>query len=134
MQRLAQAVALAALVAGGSAAAAAPDFGTVVDNLDRRKVTKMHAQQYCKDIRGTEVSWSGAVHDVKGGRRNVAKLYLANRSRPVYSGYNIVVVTSDTERAAAAKKGQTVKFRGQIDRCSLKDNGAIIEVDNATLR
>lgn len=125
--------ALAALFLSVGAAAASFDFGTVVDNLDRRKVTKMHAQEYCKSVRGQEVSWSGDVYDVKGGR-NRAKIFVAERSRPVFQGYNIVVLTSEMDRAAAVKKGQRIHFKGQIRGCTLKDNGAIIQVDDASLR
>jgi hypothetical protein len=121
-----------ALLANG-AAAASRDFGTVIDNLDRRKVTKMHAQDYCKDIKGTEVSWGGKVYDVKGGRRS-AKIYVANNARPIYRGYNIVAVTTDLDAAAKVRKGEQVRVTGSVDRCVLKDNGAIIELDNASVR
>ena len=134
MRSLAKSLALAALLVAGTAAAKSLEFGTVIDNLDLRKVTKMAASEYCKNARGTDVSWSGEVHDVKGGRRNIAKVFVADRSRPIYNGYNIVVVTSDYDKAATVKKGQRVRFTGQIDRCQLKKNGAIIEVENATLK
>ena len=101
MRTFAASAALAALLACGSAAAARYDFGTVIDNLDRRKVTKVHAQDYCKQAKGAEVSWSGKVYDVKGGRRS-AKIYVANGTRPIYRGYNIVAVTSDLDAAAKA--------------------------------
>ncbi|HUR41548.1 MAG TPA: hypothetical protein VM240_10315 [Verrucomicrobiae bacterium] len=112
--------------------AASYDFATTVDNLDRRKVTKMHASQYCKDARGHDVTWSGKVHDVRGGRRS-AKIFVANDARPMYKGYNIVVVTGDLDRAAKVAKGERIKFRGQIGGCTLKDNGAILEVENADI-
>lgn len=133
MRMWAAVAALAAVLAGGIAAAASYEFGTVIDNLDRRKVTKLHAQEYCKDARGADVSWSGKVYDVKGGRRS-AKIYVANASRPIYRGYNIVAVTTDLDRAANVHKGQSVRVRGQIGRCTLKDNGAIVEVENATIQ
>lgn len=132
MQRLARTGALVAALACGTALAGY-EFGTVIDHLDRRKVTKLHAQEYCKEAKGADVSWSGKVHDVKGGRR-AAKIYVANTSRPIYRGYNIVAVTDDVDAAAKVRKGDTVRIKGQISRCTLKDNGAIIEVDNATVR
>lgn len=85
MQALARTGALVAALVCGTALAGY-EFGVVIDNLDRRKVTKLHAQEYCKDARGAEVNWSARVYDVKGGRRG-AKIYLANTSRPVYRGY-----------------------------------------------
>jgi hypothetical protein len=124
---------LVALLACNVAIARGPDFGTVIDNLDRRKVTKLHAQEYCKNIRGENVSWSGTVHDVKGGRRG-AKVFVAEGSRPTYRGYNVVLKTDDMDRAAAVKKGQHIKFKGQIHGCTMKDNGAIIELEGAALQ
>jgi len=132
MRAWARSGALAAALACGNALAGY-EFGTVIDNLDRRKVTKLHAQEYCKDARGADVNWVGKVFDVKGGRRG-AKIYVANASRPVYRGYNIVAVTDDVDAAAKVRKGEQVRVKGQISRCTLKDNGAIIEVDNATVR
>lgn len=132
MQALARTGALVAALMCGTALAGY-EFGTLIDNLDRRKVTKLHAQEYCRDAKGADVSWSGKVHDVKGGRRG-AKIFVANPSRPIYRGYNIVAVTDDVDAAAKVHKGEKVRIKGQISRCTLKDNGAIIEVDNATVR
>ncbi|HUS24257.1 MAG TPA: hypothetical protein VM369_04865 [Candidatus Binatia bacterium] len=116
-----------------AAASAAPSFGTVVDNLDLRKNTKLHAQEYWKGVKGEEVNWSGTVYDVKGGRRK-AKIYLADRSRPLWRGYNLVVNTYDLQKAGNVKKGGTVRFHGVLDSYSLKDAGAVIEVEQAELK
>lgn len=133
MRMLAHFGVLAALLFSAGAAAKSYEFGTVIDNLDRRKVTKLHAQEYCKDARGSEVSWSGKVYDVKAGRRS-AKVLLANSSRAIYRGYNIVAVVDDLDAAAKLRKGQQARVSGQISRCTLKDTGAIIEIDGATVR
>lgn len=125
--------ALTASLIGTAAGAASYEFGTVIDHLDRRKVTKLHAQEYCKDAKGADVSWSGKVYDVKGGR-NRAKIFVANGSRPIYRGYNIVAVSDDVDAAARVKKGQQVRVQGRISRCTLKDKGAIIELGNASVR
>jgi hypothetical protein len=132
MRTLMATAALVASLASADAAAARYEFGTVIDNLDRRKVTKLHAQDYCRQAKGAEVSWSGKVYDVKGGRRS-AKVYLANTTRPIYRGYNIVAVTTDLDAAARVRKGEQVRVTGSVDRCILKDNGAIIELDNVTV-
>ena len=92
---------------------ASHDFGTVVDNLDRRKVTRLHAQDYCKSIRGESVTWSGHAYDVKGGRTR-ARIYAAEPSRPVHHGYNIVVTTDDMSRAAGVKKGRRSRFNAEL--------------------
>ena len=133
MRTLAQIAVLAMLLFNAAASAKGYEFGTVIDNLDRRKVTKLHAQEYCKDAKGSEISWSGKVYDVKAGRRS-AKVLVANSSRPIYRGYNIVAVVDDLDAAAKLRKGQQVRVGGQISRCTLKDTGAIIEIDGATVR
>lgn len=133
MRTLVNFAVLATLLFSAAAAARGYEFGTVIDNLDRRKVTKLHAQEYCKDAKGSEVNWTGKVYDVKAGRRS-AKVLLANSSRAIYRGYNIVAVVDDLDAAAKLEKGQQVRVGGQISRCTLKDTGAIIELDGATVR
>lgn len=114
-------------------ALAGPSFGTVVDNLDPRKNTKLHAREYCKSVKGEQVSWSGVVHDVRGGKSR-AKVYVADKSRPLYSGYNIVVTTNDLDKAASLKRGQAVRFTGTLDDCNLKSAGAVIGVDGGEFK
>lgn len=43
-------------------------------------------------------------------------------------------MTDDVDAAAKVRKGETVRVKGLISRCTLKDNGAIIEVGNAPVR
>jgi len=125
-------IALAA-VAAAAPAWAGPSFTTVVDNLDLHKNTRLHAREYCKSVRGELVSWSGVVHDVRGGKAR-AKVYVADKSRPLHSGYNIVVTTNDLEKAASLKRGQGVHFTGSLDDCTLKSAGAVIGVDGGEFR
>ena len=42
-------------------------FGELVDHMDSRKQTSLHAKEYWQNVKGTEVTWSGVVYDVKGG-------------------------------------------------------------------
>jgi hypothetical protein len=130
-------LAIPLLVLGAMMAAAADPapnlaFGQVVDQLDSRKHTKLNVQEYWRSVKGREVSWSGEVVDVRGGKSR-AKIYLANGSRPLYKGYNIVVTTHDLERAAALKKGQTARVRGTLDGYHAKGSGAVINLDNGII-
>ena len=100
-------------------------FGTLVDHLDVRKNTKLHAKEYWRNVEGSEVRWSGVVENVRGGASK-AKVYIANKTRPTYKGYNIVVVTLDVPKAANLKKGQHVRFKGMLDGYSAKRAGAVI--------
>jgi hypothetical protein len=94
--------------------------------------TKLAAEQYWKSVEEKEVTWSGEVVDVKGGR-NEANVYVADKSQPLYKGYNIVVKTHDVEKAGSLKKGQPVRFTGALERYNVKRVGAVITVRKARL-
>jgi hypothetical protein len=120
------------VVAPATAAAPAGSFGEVIDNMDTRKQTKLHAKEFWQKVKGTEVTWSGVVHDVQGGSSKV-KVYIADRSRPLHSGYNIVIITHDIDKAASLKKGQSVRFKGNLDDFRNKDAGGIVTLANVQI-
>lgn len=107
-------------------------FGQVVDNLDGIKNTKLHSEQYWKTIKGQEVTWSGEVTDVDGGSSK-AKVYVADKSRPLYNGYNVIVTTSDVSKASNLKKGQRVRFKGVLDDYNSKKPGAVVKLKEAQI-
>lgn len=115
-------------------AAAGLSFGAVIDNLDLRKNTKLHVREYWKSIQDQQVSWSGEAYEVQGGAKSRVKLYLADKSRPLYKGYNIVVTSNDVERAATVRKGQRVRFTGTLHGYNAKRAGAVIEIADAQLQ
>lgn len=121
------------LLAVSAAAAANLSFGAVVDNLDLRKNTKLHVREYWKSIQDQQVTWSGEAHDVQGGAKSRVKIYVADKSRPLYKGYNIVVSSNDVEKAVNIKKGQRVRFTGALHDFSSKRAGAVIEIADAQL-
>lgn len=84
-------------------------FDEIKTNLDPNKNTKIAMKEYWKSIEGTEVSWSGNVFDVKGGRGKY-KVYIkvGKTVNP-----NVVLVTSD-DKASNLKKNQAIKFRGRL--------------------
>jgi len=125
-------VLVATLLAATAVMAANVSFGQVVDGVDPRKNTKLASKEFWKSVKGQEVSWSGEVIDIDGSSKK-AKLYVADKSRPLYKGYNIVVVTLDVAKAASLKKGQTVRFRGLLDDYDQKDQGAVVEVVEASI-
>jgi len=92
-----------------SGAALALTFDEIRTNLDPEKNTKIAIKEYWKSIKGTEVSWSGSVFDVKGGRGKY-KVYLKVGSSV---NPNVVLVTSD-EKATGLKKNQSIKFKGRL--------------------
>src|SRR5689334_16046575 len=98
------AVCMIASLALNAVAAQSLTFVQVVDNVDERKQTKLHAQEFWKSVKSQEVTWSGEVVEVKGGSSK-AKVYLADRSRPTYDGYNIIVTTTDVNKAANLSRG-----------------------------
>lgn len=109
-------------------------FTTVVDNLDLRKNTKLHVREYWKSIQDQQVSWSGEAYDVQGGAKSRVKIYVADKSRPLYKGYNIVVTSNDVEKAANIKKGQWVRFTGTLHDYNARRAGAVIEIVDAQLQ
>lgn len=118
----------------GAVAAQNLSFGTVIDNLDLGKNTKLHVREYWKSIQNQQVSWSGEAYDVQGGAKSRVKLYLTDKSRPLYKGYNIIVTSNDVEKAATIKKGQRVRFTGTLNNYNAKRAGAVIEVSEASLQ
>ena len=125
------AIGLAGLLAG--VAHAGPSFGTVVDHLDLRENTKLHSQEYFKGVKGQSVTWSGEVVDVKGGR-NRARIFVADRSRQLFRGYNITLVTHDLGRAAKIRKGQHLRFTGRLHSYNAKSGGAVVDLADVDLR
>jgi hypothetical protein len=108
--------------------AAPPTFVQVVDGVDGGKNTKLAAKENWKKFKGQEVSWSGVVHQVDTKGSKEAVVYVADKSRPLYKGYNIKLITSELEKAASFKKGQTIRFKGYIDDFDSKDPGAVVEL------
>jgi hypothetical protein len=115
-----------------SAGGADITMAEVVKGVSADGNTKLAAQQYWKAVDEQEVTWSGEVIEVKGGR-NEANVYVADKSQPLYKGYNIVVKTYDVEKAANLKKGQTVRFTGELSRYKVKRVGAVITIGKARL-
>jgi hypothetical protein len=120
-------IGMLAIVPLAPAAQKAVGFAEMVDHLDKRKNTKLHAQEFWKSVKDTEVTWSGEVVDVDGGSSK-AKVFVADKARPTYKGYNIVVITHDVAKAANLKKGQRIRFKGVLTDYDTKDTGAILEL------
>ncbi len=117
-----------------AATGAAPDLGFnhVYDNLSARNNTTLHVKEYWKEIKGTEVTWAGEAVDVDGGSSK-AKIYVADKSRPTYKGYNIIFVTHDIPKAANVKKGQKIRFKGILKDYDQKDAGVVIELSETNI-
>src|SRR5256885_1577230 len=79
---------------GAAGSAAGVTFSEVVDNVDRSVHTTMNIKEYWKGVEGKEVTWAGEVYDVESGRSQV-RILVIDKSRPLYKGYNIRVVTQD---------------------------------------
>mgnify|MGYP000220994842 CR=1 FL=1 len=134
MKKMIQATVCAVVLfmAGIPAAFAAPTFGQVVDGVDGVKNTKLAAKENWKKFKGQEVSWSGTVYNVDTKGKDKIVVYVADKSRPLYKGYNIKVYSSDIAKAANFKKGQTIRFKGIVDDFDSKEPGAVIELKEST--
>lgn len=122
----------AALLLAAPAVFAAPTFGQVVDGVDGSKNTKLAAKENWKKFKGQEASWSGVVQQVDTKGKDTIVVYVADKSRTLYKGYNIKVYSHDIEKAATFKKGQTIRFKGVIDDFDSKNPGAVIELKGST--
>lgn len=112
--------------------AAGVTFGQVVDGVDTSKNTKLSSKEYWSKVRDQEVTWAGEVYEVQGGKSR-AKVYVADRSRPLYKGFNIVLVVNDLSRATKLRKGQHIRFKGRLDDFKSKRAGAVIELSDGQI-
>ena len=100
-------------------------FSEVADNLNLTKKTSLYVKTYWQEIMGQEVYWKGKVVDVKGGKGK-ADVYIADKDKSLYKGYNIVLETFDMEGAGKLEIGQTLKFRGLLSNYKGKQGHPII--------
>jgi hypothetical protein len=100
-------------------------FTEVVDNLNLAKNTSLAVKSYWQEIMGQEVSWSGKVVNVKGGRGK-AEISVANKGRTTYKGFNIVLETFDMDTAAKLDIGQNIKFSGLLSSYKGKKGNPVI--------
>lgn len=113
------------LVSMAAAESGSMKFGEVVDMLDQTKNTSLAVKTNWQELKGQEVNWSGKVVNVKGGRGR-AEILSANKGRPTYKGYNLVLETYDMTGAGDLKIGQTIKFKGIINDFKGKRGNPII--------
>ena len=106
-------------------------FAEVVDGVDQ-KHTKLNVQEFWNRVKDQEVTWSGDVFDVEGGKSQV-RILVTDKSRPLYKGYNIRVVTHDFAKGSSLKKGQQIRFKGVLNSFHSKDAGAVIDISDATV-
>ena len=121
------------LLALSAVAGANLRFDDIVDNLNTRKYAKQYVREYWQSVQDQQVSWSGEAYDVQSRSKTRAKIYIADRSRPLFNGYNIIVTTHEVEKAAAIKRGEQVKFIGTLRNYVTKRSGAVLEITEAQL-
>jgi hypothetical protein len=100
-------------------------FSEVADNLNLSKKTSLYVKTYWQEIMGQEVYWIGKVVNVKGGKGK-AEVLIADKDKPLYKGYNIVLETFDIEGAGKLEIGQTLKFKGLLSNYKGKQGNPVI--------
>ncbi len=100
-------------------------FSEVADNLNLTKKTSLYVKTYWQEIMGQEVYWIGKVVNVKGGKGK-ADVFIADKDRALYKGYNIVLETFDMEGAGKLEIGQTLKFKGLLSNYKGKQGHPVI--------
>jgi len=117
------------LIVGFGFAANAQDRGPITvasfaTNVDTSKKTSLFVKQYWSDVKGQEVTWSGKVKDVKGGRGK-AEVFVANKNWKTHNGYNLVLVTGDVPSAARLEIGQNIRFTGKLNKYKASRSGQL---------
>jgi len=107
-------------------------FGEVFDNLNWLVHPEEKRKEFWNSVKGKEVTWSGEVYDVEAGKSQV-RILVADKSRRLFSGYNIRVITKDFSKASSLKKGQHIRFRAVLHDYHRKDVGAIVDLFEATV-
>lgn len=108
-------------------------FAAMVDGLDSNQNTALAGQQFWDQHHGRAVTWDGEVYEVKASRGR-AEIYLANSSRPLYRGYNIILQTTDLQGAGKLRRGDRARFDGLPSRYSAHPgNPVVITLGNGRL-
>lgn len=108
-------------------------FGQVIDGLSAKNKTKAELREVWGKFKRQEINWSGTVHDVDKSR-DEAKVYIADKSRPLYEGFNIYIVTKDVDKAMKLKRGDAVHFKGLIDDYHVHDGVTVVKIGHAELQ
>jgi hypothetical protein len=90
-------------------------FAGFVKSVDTSKKTSLYVKQFWSDVKGQEVTWSGKVKEVEGGRGK-AEVLVAHKDGKTYRGYNLVLTTRDVPTAARFEYGQYIKFTGKLHK------------------
>jgi hypothetical protein len=120
------------LIAAFGLAAHAQDRGpitiaTFAANVDTSKKTSLFVKQYWQDVKGQEVTWSGKVKNVKGGRGK-AEILVANANWKTYDGYNLVLQTRDVPGAARLEINQHIRFTGKLHNYKASRSGVLTRI------
>ncbi len=112
---------LAVVVLLSASAVSAQDgpvnVGAALKKLDATNHTSAEIKAYAREIKGRQAEGSGSLVDVLEGRRDRHRVtILASGSKPD-KGYNVVLYTT-MNAPADLKKGQSIRFMGEIGRVS----------------
>lgn len=90
-------------------------FATLIDHLSLDTRTEFYTQEYWRKVQNAEVTWQGRVVNVEGGRGR-AEVYIRRDDGPTYRGYNIILLTFDTEKAGTLARNEDITFRGMLSK------------------
>lgn len=121
------------LAAGTPALAESLTVVQVIDGLNPEGKTKSEIREQWGKYKKQKISWSGTVHDIDTPR-DEAKIYIADKSRPLYEGFNIYIVTKNQDRAKKLKRGDVVHFTGLIDDYHVHGRIVVVKISRAELQ
>jgi|GEM_PF-2708581 len=121
-------IALALLIAGqhfalplAKAQEQAMDINEVIKNTDPAKATKAQINEYFKQVKGKIAKGEGKVVDVlppRVGSRGMLRVTILTPVSKPEKGYNVVLLTTQSEAVSELKMNDQITFEGRIDKIS----------------
>jgi len=96
-------------------AANAMDFEKVVQEINPDKTTSAYRKVFWRDIKGSPVTWSGKLYDMRGGFHDVYKVFVLV-GHPTLGKYNVIMTVHAQPEIAKLKKDSIIKFTGTLDK------------------
>jgi hypothetical protein len=93
----------------------AVEIGQIYHEINPDKTAVDNRRDYWKDIVGQQVTWTGKLHEVLGGFRDVYKVFVLV-GHPEVGKYNVILTVEDQPLVHDLKKGSTVRFTGTLHK------------------
>lgn len=109
------------LLPPASAQEQAMNIDEVIKNTDPTKFTKAQINEYFKQVKGKAARGEGKVVDVlppRVGSRGMLRVTILTAASKPEKGYNVVLLTTQSEAVSELKMNDHISFEGKIDKIS----------------